>query len=94
MENNSIKNSQYIIISIFFSILFIICSHQLYIFLMDRFTIKRTKNLVDYQTQKYKSILVDFMSNPDKMNSGSPEYLYETEKERMIENLEDYIQTL
>jgi hypothetical protein len=91
MGNDSIKNSQYIIISIFFSILFIVCFSQLYIYLMDKFTIKRTKNLVEYQTQKYKTILVDFMSNPDKLNSGSPDYLFETEKERMIENLEEFI---
>lgn len=90
----SIKNSQYIIISIFFSILFIFGCNLIYTFLIDTFTIKRTKNLVEYQTQKYKSILVDFMSNPDKMNPSYPDYLIETEKEMMIENLEEFITTL
>ena len=89
-----IKNSQYIIISIFFSILFIIGCNLIYTFLTNTFTIKRTKNLVEYQTQKYKSILVDYMSNPYKINSGSSEYLIDTEKEMMIENLKLFITTI
>ena len=83
-----IENSQYIIISIILSVLFIGGIHYSYNYLKDMFTIKRTKNLVEYQTQKYKSVLVDFMNNP---NLCSQDYLNSSEKEKMVENLDVFV---
>ena len=45
------------------SVLIILILHHLFYYIRDTFTVKKTKDLVEIQTHKYKSIVNDLMSN-------------------------------
>jgi hypothetical protein len=49
----------YIILNIVFSIIIILLGHYIWIYLKDNYSVKKTKDLVGSQIQKYKTILND-----------------------------------
>lgn len=51
-----------ILIKIIISFLIIFISHQLWNYLKDNYSTKKTKDLVGYQIQKYKSIMKDIQN--------------------------------
>jgi ClpP class serine protease len=61
----------------FLSIIVIFIIHHLVIYFQDNYTIKKTKDLTEIQTQKYKTIL-------DEMQK-----INEKEKSELIERLSD-----
>ena len=49
----------YIILNVALSVLAIVVAHQLWEYLKSNYSTKRTKNLLECQTNKYKSIVQD-----------------------------------
>ena len=52
-----------LISTIIVSVLVIMILHHFFYYIRDTFTVKKTKDLVEIQTHKYKSIVNDIMSN-------------------------------
>ena len=67
-----------IIIKIFVSLIIIITGHQLWNWLKDNYSTKKTKDLVGSQIQKYKTILQD-IQDKDK------------DKDKNTDNIQDSI---
>jgi hypothetical protein len=80
------------------SFITILIGQHLWEYMKNSYSQKRTRNLVEIQTEKYKHLLED-MQKADANDSGhlgvSPPlettYLNETEKEWMLKELEAYL---
>jgi len=60
------------IIKIFsISVILIFLLHQLWNFIKNTYSTKKTKDIVSFQTQKYKSILQEILSNTNNTNNTS-----------------------
>ncbi len=46
----------YVVMNLFFALAFIVLVHHTWEYVRDTYTPKKTKNLVDYQVQKYKDM--------------------------------------
>ena len=62
----------------FLSIVVIFIIHHLVIYFQDNYTIKKTKDLTEIQTQKYKTILDEMQKINEKEKSELIERLSET----------------
>lgn len=62
----------------FLSIIVIFIIHHLVIYFQDNYTIKKTKDLTEIQTQKYKTILDEMQKINEKEKSELIERLSET----------------
>jgi FtsZ-interacting cell division protein ZipA len=71
-----------LITTIIISFIIIILIHYLWNYIKDKFSYKRTKNLVDYQTKKYKEIINNMASQKEETT-----YINETEKKVMMDDL-------
>ena len=54
-----------ILINIIISILIILIIHYLWEYLKDKYSEKSTRDILGYQTQKYKNIIEDLQKNRD-----------------------------
>jgi hypothetical protein len=75
-----------ILLNIVISLIIIIVGHQLLIYLKDNYSIKKTKDLVGYQIQKYKTILNDIQQADELKEKGRIELEKEIMKESVIYN--------
>jgi hypothetical protein len=79
----------YILLNIVCSIAIIVFIHQLWDYFKNTYTMKKTKNPLDFQTSKYKSMLDDALAAQNKPHQ-SPEILPE-DKEWMVQELASYL---
>lgn len=77
----------YIIINILFSIILITLFHHLWNYIKDNYSTKKTKNIVDYQTQKYK----DIINNIQNAQKPPQNYISQEEKQTMIDELKSLL---
>lgn len=55
----------------------IISSHFLFNYLKNNLTPKKTKNVVDFQLQKYKNMLKDLTNTEDSREPNNEDYLHD-----------------
>lgn len=82
-----------IIITILFSLLIILLCQHLWNYLLDTFSTKKTKDLVNGQMEKYKKIMgiiKDTDVDKETCNMGSS-YISKIEKEEMNNDLENFL---
>lgn len=81
-------------INIIISFIVIYFIHNLWNYLRDTYTVKKTKDLVDFQTKKYREMLDSGMnSSPTSSdNYSSPDFISEEDKEWMIQELSAILQ--
>jgi hypothetical protein len=82
-----------------FSLCIIIIIHYLWEYFKVNYTTRKTKHIVDTQTQKYRDIINEMhnTSNPPDMSyiggSTSDDYISEEDKTRMIHDLTQFLHT-
>jgi hypothetical protein len=74
-------------LTILISIFFIYGCQEIWNYLKDSFTIKKKKNLVDSQIQKYKKIIDEIQQNNSEQGSHNTEFLSKEEKQTMSDEL-------
>jgi uncharacterized membrane protein YdfJ with MMPL/SSD domain len=89
----------YIITNTILSIITVILIHYLWEYLKDTYTTKRTKDVVGYQTQKYRDIMDELLASstsPTQSVIEEPEYqenaidfLSPEYRARMVQELKD-----
>ena len=92
----------YIILNIVVSLIIIILGHQLWIYMKDKYSIKKTKDLVGSQIQKYKTILSDIQEKEkekekEKENAKDESYQiveYHSDYMDVKKDLEDFLREL
>lgn len=81
--------------SMVFSIIVIIIFHYLWNYIKDTYSTKRTKDLVGFQTEKYKSIVKEIIDNRQSSPQPSIEtsdFLNQKEKQNMDDDLSTFMQ--
>ncbi len=85
--------------TIVFSIIIIIVFHYTWNYIKDTYSTKRTKDLVGFQTEKYKSIVKEIIENrpppPEEYNTNtenSSGFLNQNEKKSMDDDLTSFMQ--
>ena len=85
----------YIIQYLFYSFLIIIICHILWNMLLDKYTVKKVKNVVEIQQNKYDKIMSEMEENmKNKSTMESNNYLPEETKINMIHELSTYMGSL
>jgi hypothetical protein len=88
------------IIKIFsISVIIIFLLHQLWNFIKNTYSTKKTKDIVSFQTQKYKSILQEILSNTNNTNNLSTslteipnsDFISQQDMSSMNEELDVYV---
>ena len=80
----------YIFINFVLSILVVLIGHYLWNYLKDTYSTKKTKDLVEYQTRKYKEIISEIQSSK-KEPPQHTEYISPEEKQTMIDELKSLL---
>ncbi len=82
----------YIFTNLALSIAIIFMCHHLWNYFRDTYTPKKSKDLVSYQTQKYKSMMEEVLANskPDPPSTEN-EYISDEDKQRMIQELRELV---
>lgn len=75
------------------SIIIILAGHYLWIYLRDKYTVKKTKDIVNVQVEKYKKIVAELQETIDK-SSQNVEFLNDDEKEAMDKELAAFATSL
>ena len=93
-----------IIINIVLSIVIILIGQRIWDYFKTNYTTKKTKNLVEFQSNKYKTIMEDLERNlpplPSATKSSQPPSLGDTtflsreEKEWLAKELDGYLNSL
>ncbi len=81
--------------TIVFSIIIIIAFHYFWNYIKDTYSTKRTKDLVGFQTEKYKSIVKEVIENRQQIGVDQPIYdgfLNQNEKQSMDDDLTSFMQ--
>lgn len=73
-----------IVIQILVSLFIIYILHYLYIYLKNTYSIKKTKDVVGFQVQKYQEII-------QEMQNSKPQYISNLEKENMKSELSNLV---
>jgi hypothetical protein len=78
---------------LFLSIIIIFLLHYIWNYLVNTYSTKKTKDLVNSQVQKYKQIIKDMENQDQKSNisQGSPTFLNNLEKEEMERELSELL---
>jgi hypothetical protein len=76
-----------IIITIVFSLFIILICQHLWNYILDHFSTKKTKNLVNGQLEKYKKLMGIIKESEEK----PPSYISKIEKEEMNQDLENFL---
>ena len=78
------------------SILSIVLVQYLWDYFKEKYTVRKTKDLVNFQTKKYREMLESVQESvPEEKTGAKPtpeeEYISPEEKERMIQELMSFI---
>jgi len=84
----------YFIFHILFYILIIYGSHELWNYLKDTYSTRKTKDLVGSQIQKYKKIVDEIQQNKTNTDTGSQVFDSEEDKQSMNDDLANFMKTL
>ena len=80
-------------INIIISFIVIYFIHNLWNYLRDTYTVKKTKDLLDFQPKKYREMLDSGMnSSPTSEKYSSPDFISQEDKEWMIQELSAILQ--
>jgi len=83
----------YILTNTILSIITVIIAHHLWEYLKDTYTTKRTKDVVGYQTQKYRDIMDELLASQNQQPIEEPESTFEflspEDRARMVQELKD-----
>ena len=77
-----------ILINIIISCMIIFIGHQLWIYLQEKYSVKKTKDIVGSQIQKYKTIIEGIQKQKEEV-AGSQEFYTDIK-----EDLENFIHEL
>jgi hypothetical protein len=80
----------YFIFYIIFSILIIYGLHEFWLFLLDTYSTKKTKDLVNIQTNKYVQIIDDLQNNQNTVSQDTS-FISNEEKQTMNDELQTYL---
>ncbi len=80
----------YFIFYIIFSILIIYGLHEFWLFLLDTYSTKKTKDLVNIQTNKYVQIIDDLQNNQNTVSQDTS-FISNEEKQSMNDELQTYL---
>ena len=82
-----------ILLNLAVSIITVALIHYLWSYFRDKFTVKRTHDVIGEQTQKYKDMMAELLSpsESENMNIPTSDYLSPDEKEKMIAELRQLI---
>jgi len=75
--------------SVIISIIIIYSGHQLWIYIKDTYSTKKTKDLVNTQIEKYKKMMKEI-----EKNNSSPKFLDNSEKNNMDQRLTDFMNNI
>jgi len=81
----------YFIFYIFFSILIIYGLHEFWLFLVDTYSTKKTKDLVNIQTNKYVQIIDDIQNNQNTVSQDNKSFISNEEKKNMNDELQSFL---
>ena len=85
-----------ILITTTISLLIIISVHYLWNYIKDTYSERKTKDLVGFQTQKYKSILSELIENgreqPNTQEKEKEQFLTENDLMNMDDELTRYLE--
>tara|TARA_B100000902_G_scaffold252757_1_gene239176 strand:- start:816 stop:1091 length:276 start_codon:yes stop_codon:yes gene_type:complete len=81
----------YFIFYIIFSILIIYGLHEFWLFLVDTYSTKKTKDLVNIQTNKYVQIIDDLQNNQNTVSQENKSFISNEEKQNMNDELQSYL---
>ena len=84
---------KYILINVALSLATIYLIQHIWNYLRDTYSTKKTKDLVDFQTKKYKEMLSDLGELESAPRFRSDEFISSEEKEWMIRELKQFIQS-
>jgi hypothetical protein len=90
MFSFSLNNFVFTIIG---SIIIILAGHYLWNYLRDKYTVKKTKDIVNVQVEKYKKIVAELQETIDS-RSRNVEFFNDSEKEAMDQDLSAFAKTL
>lgn len=82
-----------ILLTVVFSLIIILLCQHLWNYLLDTFSTKKTKDLVNGQMEKYKKVM-GIIQNNGSDTSTSQEYISKIEKQEMNEDLENYLKDI
>jgi hypothetical protein len=77
----------WIIINIIVSILIIYSAHELWNFLKDTYSTRKTKDLVNSQIEKYKKMMIEIQEN----SSQTTGFIDDNEKQNMDNDLTEFM---
>jgi hypothetical protein len=85
----------YILQNALLSICIIVILQYIWDYLKTNYTVRKTKHIVDSQTQKYRDIISEIQNTTQTrdIQSADPslEYISEKDKEQMIRELTDFL---
>jgi len=81
-----------ILITTTISLLIIISVHYLWNYIKDTYSERKTKDLVGFQTQKYKSILSELIENGREQSNTQEQILTENDLMNMDDELTRYLE--
>jgi hypothetical protein len=77
---------------IFISLIIIFILHYLWNYIKDNYSTKKTKDLVGFQTEKYKNILNEIIENNKSNNKN--DFISEDEKRFLYDDLSELVNGL
>lgn len=81
-----------IIQNIIISLIIIFFFHSLWNYIQENYAIKKTKDLVGFQTEKYKKILNEYIENSSQLlENSSSDFLNDSEKETIHNDLDNIL---
>jgi len=65
--------------------------HEFWLFLVDTYSTKKTKDLVNIQTNKYVQIIDDLQNNQNTVSHENKSFISNEEKQNMNDELQSYL---
>lgn len=65
--------------------------HEFWLFLLDTYSTKKTKDLVNIQTNKYVQIIDDLQNNQNTVSQENTSFISNEEKQTMNDELQTYL---
>lgn len=65
--------------------------HEFWLFLLDTYSTKKTKDLVNIQTNKYVQIIDDIQNNQSTVSQENTSFISNEEKQTMNDELQTYL---
>ena len=82
----------YILQNIVLSILIVALAQYLWDYFKSSYSTRKTKDIVDFQTKKYREIFKNMQDVPNNVQSNEDNYISPEEKEKMINELLSFIE--